>query len=126
MTRSQGSEDRARQPLEALQPRYEWRLRELMAVRKNWYTTTRLIPELRRYGFAFDRSTAYRLVRADKPPKVSIELILALCKILDCKFEDLVAEITPDDESGPQPPSGPRPVLPDGPLLAADFFDAES
>jgi hypothetical protein len=97
-----------------------------MAVRKNWYTTTKLIPELRKYGFIFDRSSTYRLVKAGKPPKISIELILALCKILDCRFEDLVVEIEPGSEPGPQQEPGPRPVLPDGPMLSADFFTAES
>lgn len=111
--------------LESLQPRYEWRLRELMAVRRHWYTTTKLIPELQKHGIILDRSTAYRLVRAGKPPKMSIELILALCKILDCRFEDLVAEI-PAEQDQPAPRTGPRPVLPDGPLLAGEFFAAES
>src|SRR5215471_5420777 len=105
-----GSAGLGGEALEALQPRYEWRLRELMAVRKNWYTTTKLIPELRKYGFIFDRSTAYQLVKADRPPKISIELILALCKILDCRFEDLVVEIEPEPETGPQQEPGPRPV----------------
>jgi DNA-binding Xre family transcriptional regulator len=123
---SPGSTGLDGEALESLQPRYEWRLRELMAVRKNWYTTTKLIPELRKYGFIFDRSTAYRLVKAGKPPKISIELILALCKILDCRFEDLVAEIEPDSEPEPPRESGPRPVLADGPMLSADFFTAES
>ncbi|MFD8563607.1 helix-turn-helix domain-containing protein [Streptosporangium canum] len=112
--------------LEALQPHYEWRLRELMAVRRNWYTTTKLIPELRKHGFVFDRSSIFRLVKADRPPKMPVELILALCKILDCRFEELVVEIEADEEAGPAPAPGPRQVLPDGPLLSADFFDAES
>lgn len=96
-----------------------------MAVRRHWYTTTKLIPELQKHGIILDRSTAYRLVRAGKPPKMSIELILALCKILDCRFEDLVAEI-PAEQDQPAPRTGPRPVLPDGPLLAGEFFAAES
>ncbi|MEV1005606.1 helix-turn-helix transcriptional regulator [Nonomuraea sp. NPDC050202] len=115
--------------LATLQPRYEWRLRELMAVRKNWYTTTKLIPELRKHGFVFDRSSIFRLVKADKPPKMPIELILALCKILDCRFEDLVVPLEPDDQAtttGSQPPARPRQPLPEGPLLPASFFDAES
>jgi DNA-binding Xre family transcriptional regulator len=111
--------------LEALQPRYEWRLLQLMVIRKNWTTTTKLIPELRKRGFVFDRSSIYRLVKTDKPPKMSIELILALCEILDCRFEDLVVRIDPVQEQPPAAPVGPRPVLPEQPLLSADFFDAE-
>jgi hypothetical protein len=55
--------DEQNEDVQARQLRYEWRLRELMAVRKNWYTTTKLIPELRKYGFEFDRSSIYRLWR---------------------------------------------------------------
>jgi DNA-binding Xre family transcriptional regulator len=118
--------DQPQPGLEALQPRYEWRLLQLMAVRKSWTTTTKLIPELRKRGFVFDRSSIYRLVKTDKPPKMSVELILALCEILECRFEDLVVRIDPADQDVAAPPSGPRPVLPDGPLLSAEFFDAES
>ncbi|WP_052391471.1 helix-turn-helix domain-containing protein [Streptomyces sp. NRRL B-24484] len=120
-----GDEPQARSALEALQPRYEWRLRELMALRRNWYTTTKLAPELRKYGFDLDRSNIYRLVKADRPPKMPVELILALCKILKCTFEDLVVEIQSD--AAPVEPAArkPRPVVPDMPLLSGDFFDAE-
>ncbi|MFE6611983.1 MULTISPECIES: helix-turn-helix transcriptional regulator [Amycolatopsis] len=118
--------DQPRVELEALQPCYEWRLLQLMAVRKSWTTTTKLIPELRKRGFVFDRSSIYRLVKTDKPPKMSVELILALCEILECRFEDLVVRIEPADQGVSATPSGPRPVLPDGPLLSANFFDAES
>ncbi|MFF5990619.1 MULTISPECIES: helix-turn-helix domain-containing protein [Prauserella] len=118
--------DEQNDDVQARQPRYEWRLRELMAVRKNWYTTTKLIPELRKYGFEFDRSSIYRLVSTERPPKMPIELILALCKILDCRFEDLAVEIEPHPAVEEPPRRGPRPAVPDMPLLSADFFDAES
>lgn len=112
--------------VQARQPRYEWRLRELMAVRKNWYTTTKLIPELRKYGFEFDRSSIYRLVSTERPPKMPIELILALCKILGCRFDDLAVEIEPQPAAEEPARRGSRPAVPDMPLLSADFFDAES
>jgi len=118
--------DEQNDDVQARQPRYEWRLRELMAVRKNWYTTTKLIPELRKYGFEFDRSSIYRLVSTERPPKMPIELILALCKILDCRFEDLAVEIEPESTAEDPARRGPRPTVPDMPLLSADFFDAES
>ncbi|MFI9325173.1 hypothetical protein ACIGXI_36095 [Kitasatospora aureofaciens] len=56
----QGDGPQGKDALEALQPRYEWRLRELMALRRNWYTTTKLAPEPRKYGFDLDRSNIYR------------------------------------------------------------------
>lgn len=119
------AEDRGRSGPQVLQPRCVWRLRELMAVRRSWFNTTKLVPELRRYGFDFDRSTVYRLVSAEQPPKIPLELVVALCKILDCRFEDLVTEVEPEDGERPRP-RGAGPVMPDGPVLSGDFFDAES
>lgn len=119
------AEDRGRCEPQSLQPRCVWRLRELMAVRRSWFNTTKLVPELRRYGFDFDRSTVYRLVSAEQPPKIPLELVVALCKILNCRFEDLVAEVEPEDDERPRP-LGAGPAMPDGPVLSGDFFDAES
>lgn len=120
-----GNNPQGKTELEALHPRYEWRLQELMAIRKDWYSTTKLGPELRKFGFELDRSSIYRLVKTDRPPKMPVELILALCKILQCKFEDLVVEVEPEPAVEERAPRGPRPVVPDMPLLSADFFDAE-
>jgi DNA-binding Xre family transcriptional regulator len=110
----------------APQLRCAWRLRELMAVRRNWFNTTKLVPELRRHGFNLDRSTVYRLVSATEPPKIPLELVVALCKILDCRFEDLVVELDPETGNDRSTKRGPAPAMPDGPVLSADFFDAES
>lgn len=82
-------------------------------------------PELRRYGFDFDRSTVYPLVSAKQPPKIPLELVVALCKILDCRFEDLVTEVEPENGQRPRP-RGAAPAMPEGPVLSGDFFDAES
>ncbi|MFF8919533.1 helix-turn-helix domain-containing protein [Streptomyces sp. NPDC015032] len=108
-------------------PQYEWRLRELMAVRKNWYTTTKLTEALHEYGFDFDRSHIYRLVSGDKPPKMPVDLLLALCKILGCRFEELVVEVASAESDVALPEqAGPRPLLPESPMLDAGFFDAET
>ncbi|MFE0420061.1 helix-turn-helix domain-containing protein [Streptomyces tendae] len=120
-----GNNPQGKTELEALHPRYEWRLQELMAIRKDWYSTTKLAPELRKFGFELDRSSIYRLVKTDRPPKMPVELILALCKILQCTFEDLVVEVEPEAAVEEPTPKGPRPVVPDMALLSADFFDAE-
>ncbi|CAM5320096.1 helix-turn-helix domain-containing protein [Streptomyces chartreusis] len=119
------AEDRGPLGPQVLQPRCVWRLRELMAIRLGWFNTTKLVPELRRYGFDFDRSTVYRLVSAEQPPKIPLELVVALCKILDCRFEDLVAEVEPESGNRPRP-RGAAPAMPEGPVLSGDFFDAES
>lgn len=105
------AESRGQAGPDALQPRCAWRLRELMAVRRNWFNTTKLVPELHRYGFDFDRSTVYRLVSAEQPPKIPLELVVALCKILDCRFEDLVVELDPE---GAERSRTRAPAIPDG------------
>jgi DNA-binding Xre family transcriptional regulator len=119
-------EHRGQSHLDTLQPRCAWRLRELMAVRRNWFNTTKLVPELRRYGFNLDRSTVYRLVSADQPPKIPLELVVALCKILECRFEDLVVEVDAEPGTERSTQRGSTPAMPDGPALSAEFFDAES
>ncbi|MGC0211996.1 helix-turn-helix domain-containing protein [Streptomyces levis] len=119
------AENRRQSEPEALQPRCAWRLRELMAVRRNWFNTTKLAPELHNYGFDFDRSTVYRLVSAEQPPKIPLELVVALCKILDCRFEDLVVALDPEGTERPRT-RGAAPTMPEGPVLSSDFFDAES
>lgn len=78
-----------------------------------------------RHAQKLDRSSIYRLVKTDRPPRMPVELILALCKILQCTFEDLVVEVEPEPRVEKPVPKGPRPVVPDMPLLSADFFDAE-
>lgn len=71
---------------------FEWRLREVMAHRQLWHTS-QLQPLLAERGFELSRSQVYRLV-AQPPGRISVELILALCDILDCRFEDLVGRTT--------------------------------
>jgi len=78
---------------------FEWRLREVMAHRQLWHTS-QLQPLLAERGFELSRSQVYRLV-AQPPGRISVELILALCDILDCRFEDLVVRTTAVPASGP-------------------------
>jgi DNA-binding Xre family transcriptional regulator len=108
------AENRRQSEPEAMHPRCAWRLRELMAVRRNWFNTTKLVPELRQYGFDFDRSTVYRLVSAEQPPKIPLELVVTLCKILDCRFEDLVVELEPEGTERPRT-RGAAPTMPSTP-----------
>lgn len=110
---------------EAPHPRYEWRPQELTAVRENWYSTTKLGPELRKFGFELDRSSIHRLAKTDRPPRMPVELILALRRILGCTFEDLAVKVEPEPAVEEPTPKGRRPVVPDVRPLPADFFDAE-
>lgn len=70
-------------------PDFEWRLREVMALKGMWHTNG-LIDPLAARGIVLSRSQVFRLVTG-KPGRVTIPLLLALCDILDCRFEDLAA-----------------------------------
>lgn len=69
-------------------PDYEWKLRELMALKGLWHTS-HLVEPLAKRGIELSRTQVYRLV-SQRPGRVTIPLLVALCDILECKFEDLV------------------------------------
>ncbi|MFI7025099.1 helix-turn-helix domain-containing protein [Micromonospora sp. NPDC049900] len=72
-------------------PAFEWKLRELMAMRQ-MFSTSDLIAPLAERGIALSRSQVYRLV-AETPERVTIPLLLALCDILSCQLTDLAAPV---------------------------------
>ena len=65
-----------------LKMRYEWKLRELMAERGMW-KTTELRPLLDERGITMSTAQVHRLVTT-KPVRLSLDLLSALCDILDC------------------------------------------
>lgn len=67
---------------------FRWSLRQVMAAHNMWKTTD-LIPLLRERGVELSASQVYRLV-TDKPERLSIPVLLALCDIFDCTAEDLI------------------------------------
>ncbi len=67
---------------------YTWRLAELMA-NHQMHNSTDLIPRLNERGITLSRPQVYRLVH-QRPERVSLKLIAALCDIFDCGPEDLV------------------------------------
>lgn len=67
---------------------YIWRLPELMAAR-GLHNTTDLIPLLQERDITLSRPQVYRLVN-QRPERVSLMLIAALCDIFDCDSNDLV------------------------------------
>lgn len=85
-------------------PAFDWKLRELMAVR-GMFNTSDLIGPLADRGINLSRSQIYRLV-ADTPERVTIPLLLALCDILDCQLTDLAT--TPDPAKARPARSGRR------------------
>lgn len=67
---------------------FHWNLRRLMAAHEMW-KTTELIPQLRERGVEVSASQVYRLV-TDKPERLSMRVLIALCDILDCTPADLI------------------------------------
>lgn len=67
---------------------YNWNLRSLMAAHNLWKTTD-LAPLLRDRGINLSAAQVYRLV-ADKPERLSLRTLVALCDIFDCSPNELV------------------------------------
>ena len=69
----------------------QWHLRKLLAL-KGVFNTTDLLPLLAERGINISRTQAYRLA-AEKPNYVSLDLVVALCDILQCTASDLIEKV---------------------------------
>jgi DNA-binding Xre family transcriptional regulator len=67
---------------------YQWRLRALMAQRE-LYQTTDLVPLLAERGVVLSREQVFRLVTSP-PQRLSMDVLAALCDILECSPSDLI------------------------------------
>ena len=67
---------------------YTWRVAELMAA-AGMHNSTDLIPRLAERGIQLSRPQVYRIVH-QRPERVALQLMAALCDILGCGVEDLV------------------------------------
>jgi DNA-binding Xre family transcriptional regulator len=70
---------------------YRWHLRQIMASR-GMFATTDLIEPLARRGVTLSSSQVYRLV-TEKPARLSLKILMALCDILDATMEDLIEPV---------------------------------
>lgn len=70
---------------------YRWRLRNVMADR-GLFATTDLIEPLAQRGIHLSSSQVYRLV-AERPERLSLNVLMALLDILDCTMEELIEPI---------------------------------
>lgn len=68
---------------------FDWHLRRKLADR-GIYKTTELVPLLAEKGVQLSREQVYRLVTA-APQRLNIEVLDALCLILDCTPNDLIS-----------------------------------
>jgi DNA-binding Xre family transcriptional regulator len=73
---------------------YTWRLAELMAA-QGMHNSTDLIPLLAERGIQLSRPQVYRIVH-QRPERVSLQLLAALCDILGCGVDDLVTVTAAD------------------------------
>ena len=73
---------------------YTWRLSELMAAR-GLHNTTHLIPLLAERGIILSRPQVYRIVN-QKPERVALQVIAAICDIFSCGPEDLITVTAAD------------------------------
>lgn len=67
---------------------YEWHLRRLMAA-KDMFQTSELVPLLAERGVGLSREQVFRLV-TQLPQRLSMDVLAALCDILDCTPSDLI------------------------------------
>jgi DNA-binding Xre family transcriptional regulator len=67
---------------------YAWRLPEIMAAH-GMHNSTELIPRLVERGIQLSRPQVYRVVN-QRPERVSLQLLSALCDIFGCDVNDLV------------------------------------
>lgn len=73
---------------------YTWRLAELMAAH-GMHNSTDLIPRLAERGIHLSRPQVYRIVH-QRPERVALQLLAALCDIFGCGVEDLVTVTATD------------------------------
>jgi DNA-binding Xre family transcriptional regulator len=93
---------------------YTWHLRKLMTDR-DMFQTTALVPMLAERGIHLSREQVFRLV-TQPPQRLNLDILAALCDILDCAPNDLVevrvvqAEVRKPSQSSPRRPPAPRVV----------------
>lgn len=73
---------------------YTWRVAELMAA-AGMHNSTDLIPRLAERGIQLSRPQVYRVVY-QRPERVSLQMMAALCDIFGCGVEDLITVTATD------------------------------
>lgn len=69
-----------------------WNLRQLMAA-QGMFQTSELMPLLADRGITLTRTFVYRLV-TNTPQRINVEVLAALCDILNCTPNDLLELVT--------------------------------
>jgi DNA-binding Xre family transcriptional regulator len=71
---------------------FHWHLRQVMASR-GMFQTSDLVPLLAERGVHLSREQVYRLV-TQTPQRLNMDVLAALCDILDCGPQDLIEIVT--------------------------------
>lgn len=69
-----------------------WHLRQVMATR-GIFQTSELVPLLAERGVHLTRQYVHKLVTT-APQRINVDLLAALCDILDCEPNDLLEPVT--------------------------------
>lgn len=84
---------------------FTWNLRQIMAD-QGMFQTTELQPLLIQHGVTMSREQVYRLV-TQKPQRLSMEVLMALCASLGCQPNDLIETfVTAQKAVGAEPTRG--------------------
>lgn len=75
---------------------YHWHLRRLMAER-DMFQTSDLGPLLAERGISLSREQVFRLVTRP-PQRLSMDVLAALCDILDCGVQDLIEVVVVNEQ----------------------------
>lgn len=76
---------------------YEWRLRLVMA-QAGMFKATDLTPKLAAHGIVLSESQVWRLVTG-KPERLNLQVLIALCAILECTPNDLIEPVERSSEA---------------------------
>jgi DNA-binding Xre family transcriptional regulator len=77
---------------------YRWHLRTVMADR-GMFATTDLIEPLAQRSIHLSSSQVYRLV-VERPERLSLKILMALCDILDCSMTELIEPVAAGAATG--------------------------
>ena len=88
-----------------------WNLRQVMASRAI-YQTSELVPLLAERGVHLSREHVYRLV-TKTPQRLNMDVLAALCDILDCEPNDLLQPTLQQDEPAKTGTGEPGPGIGD-------------
>ncbi|GAA4173109.1 helix-turn-helix transcriptional regulator [Gryllotalpicola koreensis] len=90
---------------------YDWHLAELMA-RNAMHNSTDLLPHLEQRGITLSSAQIWRLV-TQRPERISLQMLAALCDIFRCSPADLITTTAADESNNIRVNDAPVRELPE-------------